>query len=230
MSALIPPGISGGGVRAISVVGLGEIEPEVIESLASAAPSVELIESGLPPDADLTAHPAALNRAIDAASSNWIFILRAREIAEPDLVQEIGAAITDTSPAAWGFRIVSKPLYCGRPLVLGGNKGEIRFFNRRRSRFDLRFPGREIKVQGPVIRFRSSLKRISFATADEHRRHLMGTGIPHSFLRRMLIFLHSAFVTRAWRSMNTLRYLWIEAGWDKDEKGSSQESGASSQE
>jgi hypothetical protein len=49
---------------------------------------------------------------------------------------------------------------------------------------------------------------------DEHRQYLEKNAVPHSLLRRVLLFAHDAVVTRA-ADANTLRYLWIESGFDK---------------
>jgi hypothetical protein len=54
---------------------------------------------------------------------------------------------------------------------------------------------------------------VTFATAEEHRAHLAAKAAPHSTLRRVLLFLSYAVTTKA-RDANTLRYLWIEAGFD----------------
>ena len=47
-----------------------------------------------------------------------------------------------------------------------------------------------------------------------HREYLEKNGVPHSLLRRLLLFVHHVVVTRA-HDANTLRYLWIEAGYDQ---------------
>jgi hypothetical protein len=54
---------------------------------------------------------------------------------------------------------------------------------------------------------------VTFATAEEHRAHLAAKAAPHSWLRRVLLFTSYALSTRA-RDRNTLRYLWVEAGYD----------------
>jgi hypothetical protein len=54
---------------------------------------------------------------------------------------------------------------------------------------------------------------MSFESADAHREFLAKSGVPHSMLRRLLLFAHHAVLARA-RDANTLRYLWIEAGYD----------------
>lgn len=212
---------TGNGVRtpgALSVIAIGRIEAGSIETLLQFFPNLEQVDSGLPPDAALHAHAGAGNRAIDSCSHDWILILREREIVTSALARELAAAVSE-SPKAWGFRLVSELYYCARPLRLGRSAGEVRFFHRRHSRFDLRTEGREIRVQGTVIRLRSALQRRTFASTADHLRELQRGGIPHSLVRRSLIFLRNAIGTGSlWRSVGTLRYLWIEAGYDKDEK------------
>ena len=66
---------------------------------------------------------------------------------------------------------------------------------------------------------------MSFASVEEHREYLAKNAVPHSLLRRLLLFAQPrwhdpgemvkiAIVTRA-HDANTLRYLWIEAGYDQ---------------
>src|SRR5262249_38697802 len=105
-------------------------------------------------------------------------------------------------------RIRTVPLYAGKPLRIGSQAGELRLFHRRH------FLRRgEMAVQGTVVRLHEALTAITFASAAEHREDLSRTGGPPSFVRRLLIFLRNAVLTRA-TDANTLRYLWIEAGFD----------------
>jgi hypothetical protein len=151
---------------------------------------------------------------IDGARGDWVLILREREIIEPALAKELASAVSEP-PLAWGYRLASVTMYCGRALRIGKDRGEIRLAQRRHARFDLRSPGREMKVQGTVIRVNQPLRRITFESPAQHRRHLAERGVPHSLLRRLLLFSRNAVVTGSlWRSATTLRYLWIEAGYD----------------
>ena len=95
-----------------------------------------------------------------------------------------------------------------RPLRIGIDDGELRLFHRRHllRRGDL-------GVQGTVVRLNNVLQSITFESVDAHRDYLAKNGVPHSMLRRLLLFAHHALVTRA-HDANTLRYLWIEAGFD----------------
>ena len=68
-------------------------------------------------------------------------------------------------------------------------------------------------VQGTVVRLNGALTAVTFASAGEHRHYLAKTAVPHSALRRTLIFARNALLTGA-RDPNTLRYLWIEAAFD----------------
>ncbi|HVR38579.1 MAG TPA: hypothetical protein VMU84_05750, partial [Thermoanaerobaculia bacterium] len=71
----------------------------------------------------------------------------------------------------------------------------------------------EVTVQGTVIRLAAALRSMTFASAEEHATYLAKNAAPHSWLRRALLFARYVAGTRA-RDANTLRYLWIEAGYD----------------
>lgn len=119
-------------------------------------------------------------------------------------------------PRAWGFRLGLRPLYRGAPLQLGArSQGEIRLFHRRHMRLDLRNRFEEMQIEGAVIRLDGWLERTLWATAEEHVQAKARAGIPHSTLRRTLVFLRRVAEERAWTRPNALRYLWIEAGWDE---------------
>ena len=166
----------------------------------------------LPAGAALDEHKAELNRAIDAASNDWIVILREHEAVDELLAAEIVRSMSEAR--AWGFRIRTLPIYRGRPLRLGAGDGEIRLFHRRHyARFEARREARAMRVQGTVVRLDSPLRAATFNTSADHREHLAARFVPHSALRQALIFLRNAIALRT-VDANTLAYLWIEAGFD----------------
>ena len=187
----------------LSVVALGHIHTESIEPLTAHLTHLEQVMTNLAPRVSLPDVRAELNRAVDAAAHDWILILREREFVDATLAAEIAASM---NTAAWGFRIRVTPLYSGKPLRLGGDAGELRLFHRRHllRRGDL-------AVQGTVVRLRNPLYGRTFDSPAEHRAYLEKQAVPHSALRRMLVFLGHARTFDA----NTLRYLWIEAGFDQ---------------
>jgi hypothetical protein len=67
-------------------------------------------------------------------------------------------------------------------------------------------------VQGPVVRLANALHSVTFATPEEHRKHLAEHGSAHSPLKRVLLFASYLLGTRT-LDANTLRYLWIEAAY-----------------
>ena len=152
--------------------------------------------------------PAGRNRAIDAASNDWILILQERETISEALADEIRSVLAD--PKARGFRIRSIVMYSGRPLRLGDGEGEIRLFHRR---YYMRF-AKPFSIQGPVVRLREPLCSMSFESPEAHRAYLMERAVPHSSPRRLLLFLRYAAGART-IDPNTIRYLWIEAGFDQ---------------
>jgi len=151
-----------------------------------------------------------LNRAVDAATADWLLVVREREVVDEPLAIEI-AEVAEAAKAAkaWGFRIRSVPIYVTRPLKLGAEDGELRLFHRRH------FLRRgELSVQGTVVRLKNVLRSISFDSYAAHREQLAKTGVPHSGLRHLLLFIRYALGARTFEA-NTLRYLWIEAGFDQ---------------
>jgi len=190
----------------LSVVTLGHVHVDDLTALTPHFAKVEQLVLDIAPRDELAKHRPELNRAIDAASGDWILIVREREVVDDALAREIAAA-TATGKAR-GFRIRSVPFYAGKPLRIGAS-AEMRLLHRR---YYMRY-AKDIQVQGTVVRLDQPLRSQSFATVGEHRQYLEKNAVPHSTLRRALLFAHDVVVTRA-RDANTLRYLWIEAGFD----------------
>ena len=198
----------------LTVVAIGSVPEEAIAPLALRVTKLRHATLPLDPAASLEAHPAETNAAIDAAPSHWVLFLREGETVTDSLAQEIVDSAVEP-PVAWGFRIERTVRYRGRPLRIRGARGEIRLIHRRHARFDVRTAGREMKVQGPVIRLREPLIAQTFDSTREHRDWLAQRGIAHSTVRRLLLFCVRAMRTGAWRSSNTLSWLWIESAFDR---------------
>jgi hypothetical protein len=172
---------------------------------------IEQLVLDIAPRDPLAKHRAEFNRAVDAASADWVLVVREREVIDDELAREIAAA---TSAAARGFRIRSVPIYAGKPLRIGLPHAETRLFHRRYyMRFANKGEWEDVTVQGSVVRLAQSFRSVTFTTRQEHRAYLAAKAAPHSLLRRVLLFVAYAAATRA-RDANTLRYLWIEAGFD----------------
>ena len=106
-------------------------------------------------------------------------------------------------------------LYAGKPLKLRIGDGEVRLFHKRHyMRFANKGEWDELMIQGTIVRLRNPLRAASFASAEEHRQTLARTYVPHSALRRALLFLRDAAGNRT-LDPTTLRYIWTEAGFDK---------------
>lgn len=190
----------------LGVITLGHVHAEELSALTPYLQHLEQLVLDVPFDDPLSKHRAELNRAVDAASDDWLLIVREREVVDDAIAKEITDAMR--AQTAWGFRVRSVPMYAGKPLHIGMNDGELRLFHRRHL-----LRRGEIGVQGTVIRLNHVLRSMSFDSVDAHREYLAKNGVPHSLLRRLLLFGHHVVVTRA-RDANTLRYLWIEAGYD----------------
>lgn len=203
-------------MRTLTILAAGDVEHAAYAPLAARFDSVQQIALGIDPSAALEDHKAEVNRAIDASPGGWILILRAGEAIDDSLATEMSDAASDT-PAAWGYRLRTVALYGGRPLRTGAERdGEIRLVHRRHCRFDLRSDAREMKVEGPVMRLREPVRLVVYASAAEHRARLQQTAVPHSTLRRILVFSKNTILTGAWKARwATLHFLWIEAGYDR---------------
>jgi hypothetical protein len=190
----------------LGVITLGHVHAEELTALTPHLQHLEQLVLDVPFDDPLSKHRAELNRAVDAASDDWLLIVREREIVDEAIAREITEAVR--AQIAWGFRVRSVPMYAGKPLRIGVNDGELRLFHRRHL-----LRRGELGVQGTVVRLNNVLRSMSFDSVAAHREYLEKNGVPHSLLRRLLLFAHHVVVTRA-RDANTLRYLWIEAGYD----------------
>jgi hypothetical protein len=189
----------------LSIITLGHVHSEDLAPLTTKFEHLEQLVLDIPPRDALLDHRAELNRAIDAATADWLLIVREREMIDDALAQEI-ASVT-ASGKAWGFRIQAIAIYAGKPLRIPQNDLELRLFHRRHL-----LRRGELAVQGTVVRMNAALHSITFASANEHREHLAKKATPRSPLRRVVLFLRYILGARA-RDKNTLRYLWIEAGF-----------------
>jgi hypothetical protein len=196
----------------LSIVTLGHVHTEDLEPLTRLFEHLEQLVLDIPPRDPLARHRAEFNRAVDAAGTDWILVVRERETLDDALAKEIlDAANAGKAP---GFRIRSVPYYAGMPLHVTRDEGEVRLFHRRNyMRYANKGEWEEVTVQGSVVRLANAFRSVTFATPEEHRAQLAAKAAPHSMLRRVLLFGSYALSTGA-RDRNTLRYLWIEAGYD----------------
>jgi hypothetical protein len=195
----------------LSIVALGDVHAEDIAALTPYFERIEQLVLDVPPRDPLAKHRAEFNRAVDAATADWVLVLREREVVDDAAAREIASAVT---AAARGFKMRSFPSYAGRPLRIGTPEWEMRLFHRR---YYMRYAGKgewdDVMVQGSVVRLTNALASVTFRSVEEHRQWLAGKAAPHSRIRRALLFVAYALSVRA-RDANTLRYLWVEAGYD----------------
>jgi hypothetical protein len=192
----------------LSIVTLGHVHEQDITALTPHFTRIEQLVLDISPREPLAKHRAEFNRAVDAATNDWLLIMREPEIVDETLATEIIASISASK--AWGFRIRTLPAYAGKPLRLRLDEGEIRLFHRRHY---LRH-AEDVSIQGTVVRLLNAFHAVTFESAAAHREYLARTAKRHSTLRRTLLFLRDAMATRT-ADANTLRYIWTEAGFDK---------------
>jgi len=197
----------------LSIVAFGHVHAEHVMALSAHFVPMEILALDVPARDPIAKHRAEFHRAVDAAANDWLLVIREREEVDAPLAKEIAEAAEGGK--AHGFRIRSVPHYAGQPLRIGsGDAGEVRLFHRRHfMRFANKGEWQDVTVQGTVVRLNQSLRSVTFPSSAEHREYLSQHGVPHSTLRRLLLFTHHVAVTRT-LDRNTLRYLWIEAGYD----------------
>jgi hypothetical protein len=201
----------------LSIITLGHVHAEELAALTPHFDRIEQLVLDVAPRDALSRHRPELNRAIDAATADWILIVRERETIDEPLAAEIGEAMKGAK--AWGFRVRSVPHYDGKPLLVGSEGGgEVRLFHKRHYlRFANKGEWQELSVQGTVIRLTQALRSVTFESTEAHRQYLAGKGVAHSALRRLLLFLRYLAAART-VDRSTLRYLWIEASFDSRER------------
>jgi transcriptional regulator of nitric oxide reductase len=197
----------------LAIITLGHVHTEDLEPLTRLFSHIEQLVLDIPPRDDVARHRAEFNRAVDAATADWVLIVREREVVDEALAKEVFDAAS--AAKVRGFRIRSTPYYAGRPLRLVRDDGEIRLFHRRNyMRHANKGQWDEITIQGPVVRLQQELRSVTFASYDEHRAQLGKNAKARGLLRRTLLFVRYAIGAQT-RDANTLRYLWIEAGYDE---------------
>lgn len=196
----------------LSIVALGDVHAEDVATLTPHFQQIEQLVLEIPPRDPLSRHRVEFNRAIDAAGSDWILVVREREAIDHALAAEIVAAAEGAR--ARGFRIRSVPFYAGKALRIGEGESEVRLFHRR---YYMRFANKgewdELMIQGSVVRLSNVLRSITFASAEAHLEHLAARAERRSPHSRMLRFLRYLLAARTF-DRTTLRYLWNEAGFE----------------
>lgn len=193
----------------ISVVVLGSVDAIDVVALARVT-EIEVLSSGLHPAERPEDHRGAINPLVDDAAHSWLLLLRAGEQVGEALAAELTAA--SASERAWGYRVPVRAWYGGSRLPLKDDPiGSIRLFHRRHARFVENPGGREMKVQGSVVRLTEPLDSVIFSGSHAHRAAIQGA--PRSTSGQLAAFAAeltrrpTALFRRAERT-----YLWIESG------------------
>jgi glycosyltransferase involved in cell wall biosynthesis len=108
------------------------------------------------------------NRALDAASCDWILSLDADEWIERELADEIKSAIA--SPNGFdGFEIPRRSRFCGQVVKHCGWSPDyiLRLFRRGSGRFSNRIVHERVEVSGSVGRLSAPIEHDSIANLDE---------------------------------------------------------------
>lgn len=202
----------------LHVICAGEVDPANLSALADLLElSSETVESDTEKPFDWSALADEINRQIDEVSG-WILLVRPEEVVSASLAAEIADVVSKT-PSAWAYRVRTVAHYCGGPLFRPGRKeeGEIRLLHSRRCRFLPRGEKKILQSRGTVIRLRAHLIRNLFDTPRAHRDELEGKGTRRTVFGKLASFLSGIRRDATRLTSRSIRYHWIEAGWEREE-------------
>src|SRR5438270_592986 len=100
----------------LGVITLGHVHAEELEPLTRHFEHLEQLVLDITPRAPLADHRAELNRAVDAATADWLLVVREREVVDEPL--PIDSAEVTEAAKAWGFRPSRRERGSLRPLCL----------------------------------------------------------------------------------------------------------------
>lgn len=161
------------------------------------------------------------NRALEAASGEWVLSLDADEWIEPELADEIRAVLARTD-ATDGYEISRRSRFCGRVVRHCGWSPDyvLRLFRRGRGRFSDDKVHEHVDVRGRVGKLKSPIEHDSITdladAEDKIERYseaaalaLRAKGKSSSYLKARLRGLGAFLRTYVWR----LGFLDGKTGW-----------------
>jgi len=117
----------------------------------------------------LAGHVKQKQRAVDAATHDWILALDADEVVTPELAASIRRVLGDPAPAD-GYELTRKVRYLGRWILHCGWYPEwrIRLFDRRKARWGGEDPHDTVVCEGRVGRLAGDLLHYSYRDVSHH--------------------------------------------------------------
>lgn len=120
-------------------------------------------------ETDWPGHVKQKQRAVDAASHDWILALDADEEVTPALAGSIQKALADPNPAG-AYELTRKVFYLGRWIEHCGWYPEwrVRLFDRRQARWGGYDPHDRVETEGRVGRLDGDLNHYSYRDVAHH--------------------------------------------------------------
>ncbi|MCL4234856.1 MAG: glycosyltransferase family 2 protein, partial [Deltaproteobacteria bacterium] len=118
---------------------------------------------------DWPGHVRQKQRAVDAATHDWILALDADEVVSSELAASIRAALADPNPAD-AYELTRKVFYLGRWIEHCGwyPEWKIRLFDRRKARWGGYDPHDTVECSGRVARLDGDLHHYSYRDVTHH--------------------------------------------------------------
>ena len=122
-------------------------------------------------ETDWPGHVAQKNRAIDAATTDWVLCLDADERVSAELAGEI-TSVLDAGPTAAAYSMPRLTRYLGRWIRHGGwyPDRKVRLFDRRRARWGGIDPHDRVEVEpgAPIVALRGDLHHHTYRDLSDH--------------------------------------------------------------
>ncbi|MCB1154094.1 glycosyltransferase family 2 protein [bacterium] len=120
-------------------------------------------------ETDWPGHVKQKQRAVDAATHDWILSLDADEEVTPELAESIRAALADPNPPD-AYELTRKVYYLGRWIEHCGWYPEwrVRLFDRRKAHWGGYDPHDQVICDGRVARLRGDLHHYSYRNMTHH--------------------------------------------------------------
>lgn len=148
------------------------------------------------------------NRAVEAASNDWVLCLDADERVTPDLRASIERVMdAGAEPCAAGYVLPWETIYLGGPVRSdrGRSRWKVRLFDRRRGRWTGSEPHARVEVDGAIERLKGTLLHHTYRDVAHHvdKMNVWTTAAARAMLGSRRSVLAGVLVRAPWAFVRT---------------------------